>query len=196
MWHNRAVPQKKTYDLPEKVYLVCDSLKQLWRANHPRIKEGWSLLRESALQALDHPGGVYGLADKKVLFRKVNDWLYMRLPSGRRIAYYRPEVVGDKLTYMGVDTYTRHYCRTSTYGGKLCENAVQAIARDVLVNGMLRLEAAGYPIVATVHDEAVAEVGEEFGSIEEAGREMCVLPSWATGLPLAVEGWRAKRYKK
>jgi DNA polymerase bacteriophage-type len=134
------------------------------------------------------------------MFKVEGDWLYMRLPSGRRNAYYKPEIregdYGEHLTFLGIDTYTRQWCRCSTYGGKLAQNATEGVARDLLVAAMFRLRAANYPLVLHVHDEPCAEVLEGFGSIEEVERLMCILPKWAAGLPIAAEGFRAKRYQK
>ena len=82
------------------------------------------------------------------------------------------------------------------YGGRWVENAVSGFCRDLLANAMLNLEAAGYPIVLSVHDEVVAEVPEGFGSVSEFEEIMCWLPDWAEGLPVKAEGWRAKRFQK
>ncbi len=82
------------------------------------------------------------------------------------------------------------------YGGTWTENIVSGIARDILVEAMLRLEAAGYPIVLTVHDEVVCEVPEGFGSIEEFTRLMTRKPAWALDLPIAASAWTGPRYCK
>jgi DNA polymerase len=103
----------------------------------------------------------------------------------------RPQVEFD-----GVDSTTKKWGPHQLYGGLQCENIVQAIARDILVDAMLRLEDAGYPIVLTVHDEIIAEVDDGVGSKAEFESLMAVVPSWAEGLPVAVEGWEGTRYAK
>jgi DNA polymerase len=76
------------------------------------------------------------------------------------------------------------------------ENVVSGIARDLLAGAMLRLERAGYKIVLHVHDEAVAEVPEDFGSIEEFTRLMTQRPSWTLDLPIAAKAWTGQRFNK
>lgn len=196
-----AVSNRRTLDLPQKIYVTCDALKRLWRANHPHIVDGWRQLKDAAIAATEQPGKAFGLANRKVLFKKLDDWLFARLPSGRMLAYYKPEVQADSsgrkaLTYMGVDTETRRWQRVAAYGGRWCENFCQGGSRDLMVNGMFQMERGGYPVVLTVHDELVTEIDEGFGSLEEARALMCVLPDWAKGLPLAAAGWRGKRYRK
>lgn len=102
----------------------------------------------------------------------------------------------DKVTGMTVDSKTKRWSRTALYGGLLCENNTQGTARDVLVNGMWKAEAAGYPIILTVYDEIIAEVPRGFGNLGEFEKLICELPAWAKGLPVAAGGWRGKRYRK
>ena len=103
----------------------------------------------------------------------------------------RPQVEFD-----GVDSTTKKWSKQRLYGGLQCENVVQAISRDILVDAMLRLEEAGYPIVLTVHDEIMSEVPDGFGSREEFVALMSVVPAWAAGLPVAVAAWEDVRYGK
>jgi len=181
-------------DIPED---QAEVIKSDWREANPFIVKLWYDLEGAAKAAIRNPGTAYGVPSKKVIFKVEDEWLLMRLPSGRRLSYLRPEIDAEgSVTYMGIDTYTRQWGRVKTYGGKLAENLTQAVARDLLVTGMFNLEAAGYPIVLTVHDEIVSEVDEGFGSVEEAAELMCQLPDWAKGIPLAAEGWASKRYRK
>lgn len=101
-----------------------------------------------------------------------------------------------KATALGVDSATKKWLRFGLYGGLACENNVQAIARDIMAAGMLKVEATGYPIVLTVHDDVMAEVTEGFGSLEEFGGLLCDAPAWAAGLPVVAEGWRGPRMRK
>lgn len=102
----------------------------------------------------------------------------------------------DKVTFLGVNSTTKKWERSALYGGLIAENNTQAIARDILVNGMFAAERAGYPIIATVYDEIIAEVPRGFGSLSGFEQLICQLPSWAIGLPLTAGGWRGKRYRK
>ena len=102
----------------------------------------------------------------------------------------------DKVTGMTVNSKTKQWSRTALYGGLLCENNTQGTARDVLVNGMFKAEAAGYPIILTVYDEIIAEIPRGFGDLREFESLICELPEWADGLPVAAGGWRGKRYRK
>ena len=101
-----------------------------------------------------------------------------------------------KVTALGVNSVTRKFERFALYGGLAAENNTQAVARDLLKNGMERAEAAGYPVVLTVYDEIVTEVQRGYGDVAEFEQIICELPPWATGIPLAAGGYRAKRYRK
>lgn len=216
-WLEESKRRKQTYDLTDKQFITCDVLKRLWRGAHPRIKSGWGILKNASIAAVQNKGQAYR-AGRYLIFKVVehrgHEWLVMRLPSGRRLWYFKPfvkdvktkrtdprtgakyEEVQPQLRFYGIDTYTRKWCITSTYGGKLDENADQAISRDLLVSGKFKLETAGYDLIGSVHDEPIMEVDEGWGSLDEAGALMCDKPSWATGLPIAIEGHRTKRYKK
>lgn len=104
------------------------------------------------------------------------------------------------ISALGVDSVTKKWSRSHLYGGLLFENWVQAVARDLLVNGMLHAEAAGYPVIAHVYDELITEVPRGFGDLAAFEKLICELPDWAkTGplpMPLTAGGFRAKRYHK
>ena len=130
-------------------------------------------------------------------------FLVCQLPSGRRLRYYRPSLktintpFGEKeeIHYWAAGLGGKlEECKT--YGGSLVENIVQGTARDIMANGMINAEAAGFPVVLTVHDELVTEkVGAE-GDVDGLIKAMCDLPDWAEGCPIEAEGWTGKRYRK
>jgi DNA polymerase len=98
---------------------------------------------------------------------------------------------------MGVDSYSRKWKRLFTFGGKLTENAVSGASRDVLADAMPRVEAAGYAIVLTVHDEIITEVPDEPEFSADGLSALMSAPiAWAPGLPLAAKGFEAARYRK
>lgn len=100
------------------------------------------------------------------------------------------------VTAMGVDAVTKQWTRFALYGGLSFENLTQRTARDLFVEGMRNAEAAGYPVVHHVYDELVTEVPIGWGDVDEFCELICRLPAWASGMPLAADGWRGPRYKK
>jgi len=184
-----------TYGLSETASLVCESFKRLWRDAHPRTASWWKELEQVCIRAVNNPGQTLTCRRHKI--RRDGEWLRIRLPSGRYLCYPSPRADDNKLTYMGIDQYTRKWQRLKTYGGKIAENITQAAARDVLAESMQPIEDAGYEIVLTVHDETIAEAPDDpaYSSGGLAGL-MSTVPPWADGLPLAAAGFEAYRYKK
>jgi DNA polymerase bacteriophage-type len=170
---------------------------QVYREFNPEIVQLWTNLQNAGIESVQHPDVPVHAADGRLIFVRRGTWLYLRLPSGRYLSYARPhfEPIGRRVTFEGVNSVTKKWERQQIYGGKWCENAVQAICRDLLAQALVRLEAAGYPVVLSVHDEAIAEVPEGFGDVAAFERIMCQLPDWAVGLPLKAEGWRATHYE-
>lgn len=188
--------KRNTYGLSHLVFCVCDSLKRMWRRKHPNIVSYWKELKETAVTAVNTPGVWHDC--RKVKFRRDGAWLRMKLPSGRFLCYPSPQV-NDKgeLSYMGVNQYTRQWGRIKTYGGKLFENQCQAFARDVLAYQMPGIEAAGYEIVLTVHDEDGTETPDtERFTVKELCGLMTAPLAWAPGLPLKAAGFETYRYRK
>ena len=177
-----------------------------YRATHDKVVKFWEETDEAAKEAVLNPGRVVTFgALKNLRFVVKGAYLYLILPSHRALVYAAPRVV-DRPTPWGEvrpaveisapNPKTKKWSRQVMYGGIWVENIVQALSRDLLAEAVLRLRDAGYPYVLTVHDEIVTEVPEGFGSIEEFDKLASALPEWATGLPVATESWRGKRYKK
>lgn len=174
-----------------------------WREAHPMTVAFWRGLETACMSAVSSPGQMF--SNRGASFLVKGRFLMCRLPSGRILYYYDPDIrpmetswgeMKDSVTYMTVDGMTKKWVRTNTYGGKLAENVTQAICRDIMAEAMLRLEASGYPVVMTVHDEIICEVPEGFGSVEELEKIMCIVPTWAVGFPIKASGWRGRRYRK
>lgn len=179
-----------------------------WRAASPNVVKFWYGLQDAAIAAVQNPGQNFQY--RGITYGVRDDVLYCQLLSGRKLAYQKPRLHPDvtpwgkkvqKLTYEGWNSDYKKgpqgWLRLDTYGGKLCENVVQATARDLLAYALKNAEAAGYPVVLHVHDEIVSEVPEGTGSVEEFERIMAAVPPWAHDWPVkAAGGWRGKRYRK
>ncbi len=174
-------------------------LVKAWRDAHPNIVRYWYSTQNAAIKAIKNPGEKVPLS-KGAYFVVHKDALLFYLPSGRYLMY--PKVgleegkYGEKIVFWGLDQITGQWKKQDTYSGKLVENLVQGVARDVLMEGMLGMVRAGYDLVTNVHDETVAETDINFGSINEIKKLMCTMPAWADGLPLAAEGFESDYYKK
>lgn len=181
---------------------------RLWREASPNIKAGWYALQNAALEAVQFPGRVTETLEGRVRFKVSGGFLWMKLPSGRRLAYAKPKVVhkpapwdAEKLLAgveaWSVDSKTKKWSKRSLYGGLLMENLVQATARDLMADAMLRLEkGAKYTPLLSVHDEIITEADERDADHQELERIMCQLPAWADGCPVKAEGWVGRRYRK
>lgn len=174
---------------------LADQIKVKWRKANKKIVRFWYDLESAATNAVKHRGHAFEAGP--ITFKCHGDFLFAKLPSGRRLAYYQPRLGNNGLEFWGTDSRLGgRWAKLDTYGGKLAENITQAVARDLLADAMLRVEAAGYPVVMHVHDEIVSEVPKDFGSLAEFEELICQMPDWATGLPMAVEGFECERYRK
>ncbi len=182
----------------------CKGVVKLYRNKYRKVKNLWYEMNDAAIEAVDNKGKKVYCADRKLYYKMEQRWLYCYLPSGRRIAYVEPVVRSvhkwgqfiPTLTYMGYDSFLRKWTRMETFGGKLLENAAQAITADIIDYGMEQANEAGYEIIFPVHDEAIAEVDENFGSLKEYEKILAKTEPWARGLPVVAEAWEGPRYKK
>jgi DNA polymerase len=165
-----------------------------YRDKHGILKRFWGLMNKGALLAMERPGQTIRV-NKKISFTKLNNFLYMTLPSGRNLAYCDPEIRENRfghpgLTYMGLNDQSQ-WVRIDTYGGKLTENATQAVARDVLAEATSRCLSNGYQVLFHLHDEIILR-----GECPYVEALLVQRPEWAQDLPLAAEGEWSPRYRK
>ena len=188
--------KKPTFGLSERAFVTCDVFKRLWRAAHPRTASFWGELEAAVRQAINQKGNTFTCRRLKV--RRDGAWLRVILPSGRALCYPFPKVgAGDEITYQGQDQYTRKWSRIKTYGGKIAENITQAVARDVMYHAMPEIEAAGFEILLSVHDELITETPDTNHFTESLLSDiMSTNKEWSQGLPLAAAGFETYRYRK
>ena len=172
-------------------------LVDAWRAANPNIVAFWNAMDRAARKVIRSKTSV---RVGKVTLYWQDDKMLMRLPSGRNLCYQSPHFTMNRFGSDAIGYYAPNAAgqmvEQETFGGKLAENATQAIARDILSHAMLNLDAAGYPIVFHVHDEAVMEMPIGEGSMEDACAVMGQPPDWALDLPLRADGYECAYYRK
>ena len=180
----------------EKAEEEVASIVKAWRKAHKNVVSFWYDAEYAVRLSLRDPGSRHTVRDLSI--DVVDGWLRIRLPSGRYLCY--PDACEDaqnKITYSGVNQYTRKWETLETYAGKLVENIVHATARDVLAHGMALAETAGYEICLHVHDEIISETPDDPAySAEGLSALMATEPGWSLGLPLAAAGFECNRYRK
>ncbi len=198
MGHKKFGDTCKQFGMPVTSELA-ELAVNVYRTEHALVPSLWSNLERAAIAATRHPGKYFKINHTKWFVQ--GKFLYCELPSGRRLAYFGPSVrIEEKwgreratLYHWGMEHH--QWVNRGTYGGKLTENVVQAVARDLMVTGQARTEEAGYIPMISVHDELVAE-RKRGGSLSEFESLMAETPDWAKGLPVKVKGWSGERYRK
>ena len=174
-----------------------DELQDLvdaWRMANSKIVRLWKDVEVAAKKAITEKE-ISKIRD--LIFTCKGGMMYLTLPSGRHLSYVKPKIGvnrfgSESIEYMGMDI-TKHWGVIETFGGKLVENCVQAISRDILCHAMRQLK--DYRICAHIHDEVIAECPMDT-TVEEVCEKMATVPEWATGLPLKADGYECEFYKK
>lgn len=178
---------------------------QRWRASNKRIQDLWYSMENAAVDTVKtgRTNAVRGLL-LRIEGNRERYFLTIQLPSGRKLFYAQPKLGQNRfgresLQYLGMNQTTKKWETIETYGGKLVENCVQAVARDCLAENIGKLEASGCPVVFHVHDEVIIEK-EISGPAEKELERVCGIMSrpipWAPGLPLNADGWVGDYYTK
>lgn len=173
-----------------------------YRSVHYPVPDLWRALEWAAIKAIQSPGT--RIKTNRVTVYTHGDFLCIKLPSGRRLRYFKPRLASKRLA-SGRLVPEIHYMApwkgkllsNTLWGGVLTNHVVQGIARDLLVNGIFNIKNAGYKFLLSIHDEALAErkVGE--GSLPEYLKLMNKIPAWAKGAPITSAGWgHEQRYRK
>lgn len=217
LWASSTVTEREAFDYDYMLYLkreshpvnrqigfVASIIKQRWRRSNSNIENYWSRLESAVIQAIRGVTvgeGEYAYTTYPAVQCGATRWfmhgefLYCKLPSGRFMAYPYPSIhvgLGGKTT---ISYHSAKYGRTTTYGGKLCENVVQAVQRDIHAEVILRLEEE-FPVAFHVHDEVISPVRlgvDHHPRFLEIVRQK---PDWTPGLPIGADGWHGKRYGK
>jgi DNA polymerase len=191
----------------------ADHAVQTFRRAYPELKHLWYWLVDACISTIQTGQAWSGY---KVTIYRDQYFMYIQLPSGRRLAYYQPDVImsqiawtdrvtGERKTmekpsvsYMGINQFNKQWERITTHGGGLTENIVQAIARDILFYHMRLAANRGHDIRGHVHDEIITVCPESNAEewLEHLRQIMCISPPWAHDLLLDAEGYTGRHYRK
>jgi DNA polymerase len=189
----------------------ANGIKDDWRNENQEIVKFWYALEHAAVNAMDHPNTVVTVGDTdglysgltNIKFVKGDNFLQLILPSGRALFYFHPTVTGGnegyadrqpQVRYWGTDSFTKQWRQLEMYGGKWAQHACEGVCRDLLGGAMLDLESNGFDMVLSVHDENIAE--REAGHMDLFSEIMKRKPDWAEGLPVDLDTFAARRYRK
>ncbi|CAK0764168.1 DNA polymerase bacteriophage-type [Gammaproteobacteria bacterium] len=171
-----------------------------YREGYHEVVKFWHRVDAAAKFAIRNPGKVSKVG--RFAFKVKNDFLFLKLPSERKLAYFKPEInpdgrYGDEITYMGTD-YGHKWDRIGTHPGKITENIIQAISRDLLVEGLLNTATdPGLEIVGHVHDEIIALADEDDATaLDRLIDHMRKRPAWVGDAPINAAGWSGAFYRK
>lgn len=178
-----------------------------WRNSNPKIRDLWYAFDNAAIRVITDGGSVAvnGCTfTREYSLSSDSSFLTITIPSGRKLYYVNPCIGenrwgGSSISYLGMDQSTKKWKRIETYGGKLVENVVQAIARDCLAQAIEHLEEAGYPVVFHVHDEVVIDIkpyANDKTMLNDVISIMTTPIEWAHDLPLGADGWVGNFFKK
>ena len=184
---------------------IVDQRKLAWRAAHPLYTQFWRTSIFQAVQAIRNPGMEFTLKGVAFRYDQRTGFLELILPSGRVLSYPQAEIFVDEqygsvsFTFFdasggGAGKMYHERKGSGAFGGLMLENITQGICRDIFVEAMLKLEAAGYRVVAHTHDDYVVEVPEDFGALAEFVHIITTPPSWAVDLPIAAKARAAGRF--
>lgn len=168
-----------------------------WRKANPNITRFWRTVERCAIKAIK---GVSSSIDKGIIFNKKDGILFITLPSGRKLSYVQPKIIvnrfgSESIVYKGVNGTTKAWEDIETYGGKLVENIVQAVARDCLAESIKNLHNRGFRLIFHVHDEVILETNKDV-LVEDIENIMAEPIKWAEGLNLSASGFETMFYKK
>ena len=187
----------RTHKLPKQTHMALESLKRLWRREHPATVKFWKDADNAVRGAIDEPNKKFHFG--KCYASRAGKWVKVVLPSNHVICYPAMKVIekDNQIVFKGIDQYTKKWGEIKTLGSKVVENCVQSFARDIFKFHELKAERAGYNVVLVVHDEIVAETPDtvEF-TAHGLEQIMSTVPPWAEGMVLAAEGFESYRYRK
>lgn len=174
-----------------------------YREANAAVPELWKAYENAAIAAIENKEKRYKTG--KCIFQVERGFLWITLPSGRKLAYRKPRLSwretewGPRRTieFLGLAPSKKSLVPERTWGGTLTENIVQAVARDLMMPAMLRLEKSNYRALLMVHDEGICEREKGTGSVEDFVKILCERPVWADSkLPIEAKGWKGPRYRK